>query len=40
MILDGLFLLLALAASLVMEIAIQILVTLRQLKNLALSFLE
>jgi hypothetical protein len=40
MILDGLFILLALVAALVMEFAIQILVSLRWFKNLALSFLE
>ena len=40
MILDGSFLLFALVASLIMEGAIQVLVSLRQLKNIALSFLE
>ena len=40
MILDGIFLLFALVASLIIESAVQVLVSLRQLKNIALSFLE
>ena len=40
MILDGVIILLALVAALVMEVAIQVLVSLRWFKNIALSFLE
>ena len=40
MILDGLFLLLAIVVALVMEAAIQVLASLRWFKSLTLSFLE